>query len=121
MVSSSLPMGCPPLAKSMIDKRRLTRPKPDSAQYPTASGPRCAIASPIARRMAGWAGRSRSAYRTPAIPHIAEAYFQSESLAQGSEIPAGLEVDPLSRPNDHEGRLFHGTAFFCDRQSPFVA
>src|SRR4051794_26144028 len=54
----------------MIDRRRCTRPTPASRQKPSASGPRCAMLSPIAFKSVCSGVRAGSAYTMPAIPHM---------------------------------------------------
>src|SRR5437773_958856 len=119
-VPSGVHIGCTPPAMSMIDRRRWPRwtRAAGSIQWPSASGPRCAIAAFIAR-ISRWPPSPTN----PAIPHMAlgartrrpeVARFLHQVDALALRLVPGSRHDLGEKP--HEDAHYAGDSHHDDHQ-----
>src|SRR5690606_8344206 len=75
-----------PPARSMMLRRRMPSATPGRVKYPASSGPRCRIASHIARSSAAATAVSRSSPANPAIPHISGVTPHRDGLPPAADL-----------------------------------
>src|SRR5881296_2118154 len=123
MLPSSFEIGCWPVSRSMIERRRIPRATPPSTWNPASSGPRWAMASVIERRIPGSAGLEGSTLMNPVMPHMGDyargvrrdpTRWSTRSLT--SDWPLRILAPPFCRSRgflpgqaagDRHGRVIH--------------